>query len=107
MGILKRQQALVSQVFPGPTPETTVTRQSILTARVPVTEAEKAATEAFSAIVLKAVRDEDYGMGFGIQKTLRSQANQAFVFGRNEPALQHYHRQIAVFVGEQPGVTGQ
>jgi hypothetical protein len=39
-------------------------------------------------------------LGFGIQKTLRSQANQAFVFGRNEPALQHYHRQVAAFVGD-------
>ena len=91
---------LVSQVFPGPTPDTTVTRQSILTARVPETDEQKAATEAFSAIVLKAVRDEDYDMGFKIQKSLRSKANEAFVFGRNEPALQHYHDHVARFAGD-------
>ncbi|MCB1361300.1 MAG: hypothetical protein KDJ96_09570, partial [Rhodobacteraceae bacterium] len=91
---------LVSQVFPGPTPETTITRQSIMTARVPETDAEKAATEAFSQMTLKAVRDEDYNMGFQIQKTLSSKANEAFVFGRNEPALQHYHTQVARFAAD-------
>jgi len=89
--------ALVSQVFPGPTPETTVTRQSVLCARLPETEAEKAATEGFSQMTLKAVRDEDYAIGFQIQKTLGSKANEAFVFGRNEPALQHYHDCVAQY----------
>ena len=51
-------------------------------------------------MTLKAVRDEDYNMGFQIQKTLASKANEAFVFGRNEPALQHYHTQVARFVAE-------
>lgn len=88
---------LVSQVFPGPTLETTVTRQSILCAQPPGTEEQRAATQAFSDMTLRAVRDEDYAMGFGIQKTLRSRANEAFVFGRNEPALQHYHDCVARF----------
>lgn len=88
---------LVSQVFPGPTPDTTITRQSILCAKKPETEAEKAATEGFSQMTLKAVRDEDYAMGLQIQKSLRSKANEAFVFGRNEPALQHYHDHVALF----------
>ncbi|MBF9033540.1 Rieske 2Fe-2S domain-containing protein [Rhodobacterales bacterium HKCCE2091] len=90
---------LVSQVFPGPTPETTVTRQSIMCAKKPETNAEKDATEGFSQMTLKAVRDEDYDMGFKIQKTLHSRANEAFVFGRNEPALQHYHDCVARFAG--------
>lgn len=88
---------LVSQVFPGPTPDSTITRQSILCAKKPETEAEKAATEGFSQMTLKAVRDEDYAMGLQIQKTLGSKANEAFVFGRNEPALQHYHDHVALF----------
>ncbi len=41
-----------------------------------------------------AVRDEDYGMGFKIQAGLNSQGNDEFVFGRNEPTLQHYHRWV-------------
>jgi hypothetical protein len=93
---------LVSQVFPGPTPETTVTRQSVLSARVPQTDEEKAATEAFSQIGLKAVRDEDYVIGAGVQSAIHSGANQAFTIGRNEPAVQHFHRMVERFAGPCP-----
>ena len=85
---------LFSQIFPGPTPDTTITRQTVLAARLPVTAEERAATEAFSAMTLTAVRDEDYAIGFGIQAGLESGANTEFLFGRNEPAVQHYHRWV-------------
>jgi len=96
---------LVSQLYPGPGVDETVTRQTILVARKPETEAELAATRAFSDIVLQAVRDEDYRIGAGIQSALRSGANRVFTFGRNEPALQHYHRWVARFAAE-PGIRG-
>jgi phenylpropionate dioxygenase-like ring-hydroxylating dioxygenase large terminal subunit len=89
----------ISQVFPGPTPDTTVTRQTIMCAKAPETDEEQAATRAFSQLTLTAVKDEDYDMGFKIQKTLGSKANEAFVFGRTEPALQHYHDHVAKFAG--------
>lgn len=85
---------LVSQVFPGPTPETTITRQTVLSARVPVTDEEKAATASFAEVVLKAVRDEDYVIGFSIQQALRAGGNKAFTFGRNEPGVQHFHKTV-------------
>jgi phenylpropionate dioxygenase-like ring-hydroxylating dioxygenase large terminal subunit len=86
---------LVSQIFPGPTPDVTLTRQSVLSAKEPKTPEEKAATETFSRITLQAVRDEDYAIGLKIQKGLDSGGNKEFVFGRNEPALQHYHKWVA------------
>ena len=89
---------LVSQVFPGETPATTITRQTVLVAQKPETEEQIAATEAFSALTLKAVREEDYGIGFSIQSGLNSAANNSFIFGRNEPAVQNYHRWIASFM---------
>lgn len=91
---------LVSQVFPGPTPDTTVTRQSVLAAKRPVTEQEKQATEAFSQIVLQAVRDEDYVIGAGVQAGLKSGANKAFTIGRNEPAVQHFHKTLASLMSQ-------
>jgi phenylpropionate dioxygenase-like ring-hydroxylating dioxygenase large terminal subunit len=93
-GVLN-DHCLVSQIFPGPTPDRTVTRQSLLAARRPATEAEQAAARTFSAMVLQAVRDEDYAIGFGIQAALKSGANSEFVLGRNEPAVQNYHRWVA------------
>jgi len=88
---------LVSQVFPGPTPATTVTRQTVLAAKKPESESERAATDAFSTMVRRAVEEEDYRIGRQIQAGIGSGANRAFVFGRNEPALQHYHRFVAQY----------
>ncbi|MBH80308.1 MAG: (2Fe-2S)-binding protein [Gammaproteobacteria bacterium] len=96
---------LVSHIIPGPTPETTTTRQSILVAKRPETPAEIAASENFSAMVLQAVQDEDYGIGLGIQACLDSGANRDFVFGRNEPALQNYHKWVARFMNQQADVN--
>jgi phenylpropionate dioxygenase-like ring-hydroxylating dioxygenase large terminal subunit len=97
---------MVSQVFPGPTPETTITRQTVMSARVPVTDEEKAATASFSEVVLKAVRDEDYVIGFSIQQSLRAGGNKAFTFGRNEPGVQHFHKTVDTImrtpVGQMP-----
>jgi phenylpropionate dioxygenase-like ring-hydroxylating dioxygenase large terminal subunit len=91
--------AMVSQVYPGATPDTTITRQTILAAKAPETAEEQQATADFSEMTLVAVRDEDYAIGAKIQQALPSGANDAFVFGRNEIALQHYHTQVARFAG--------
>ena len=86
---------LVSQIFPGPTQQSTITRQTVLVAKPSQTDEDRAASALFSAMVLQAVRDEDYAVGRTIQDGLRSGANREFVFGRNEPAVQNYHRTIA------------
>lgn len=85
---------LMSQVFPGPTPDTTITRQTVLAASEPKTQAQKDATEGFSRVVLQAVRDEDYAIGATVQEALRSGGNASFTFGRNEPGVQHFHRMV-------------
>jgi phenylpropionate dioxygenase-like ring-hydroxylating dioxygenase large terminal subunit len=93
---------MVSQVYPGPTADTTITRQTVLVANEPATIEEKETTEGFSQLVLQAVRDEDYVVGAGVQAGLKSGGNRAFTFGRNEPAVQHYHRTIAAFMISVP-----
>ena len=89
---------LVSQIFPGPTPDSTITRQSVLAAQKPETATQIEATEAFSAMVLQAVQDEDYVIGAGIQSVIHAGANSEFLIGRNEPAVQHYHHNIARYM---------
>lgn len=91
---------LVSQIFPGPDPTSTITRQTVLSATKPETDDARAASELFSAMVLQAVRDEDYRVGATIQEGLACGANSEFIFGRNEPAVQNYHRTIARLMGE-------
>jgi hypothetical protein len=41
--------------------------------------------------------DEDYRTGEGIQRGLSS-SDGNFLFGRNEPGVQHFHRTIANLV---------
>ena len=89
---------LISQVFPGDTADTTVTRQTLLCATEPETGAEKSAAAEFSAMTLQAVQDEDYVVVGSIQRGMESGANTSFVLGRNEPGVQHYHRWVAEFM---------
>ncbi|MFZ8985255.1 MAG: SRPBCC family protein [Steroidobacteraceae bacterium] len=86
---------LVGQVFPGPTPDRTVTLQSILCPSPPQEDTELEAVRQFSAMTLQAVRDEDYAIVGRVQAALHSGANQTFLIGRNEPAIQHYHRWVS------------
>lgn len=86
---------LVSQILPGDNPEETVTIQTIMAAKKPETDEEKAKTEAFSEMAKYAVGQEDYLIGGTIQDCIDSGANDVFLIGRNEPAIQHYHRMVA------------
>ena len=85
---------LVSQLFPGPTVDTSLTIQTVLCRHEPATDEERQVAEQFSALVLQAVRDEDYWVGFQIQNALKSGATSEVLFGRNEPSLQHYHHAV-------------
>ena len=85
---------LVSQLYPGPTVDTTRTIQTVLARHMPETDEERATAERFSAMALEAVRDEDYWVGFQIQQALKSGATPDLLFGRNEPTLQHFHRSV-------------
>ena len=83
---------LVSQIYPLDL-DRTLTVQTVLTQTEPQTTAAREAVEAFSQMALQAVRDEDYAIGFRIQEGLAS-GGEGFIFGRNEPSLQHYHRWV-------------
>ncbi len=94
---------LVSQVFPGPTHETTTTRQTVLCSTGEQNQQWRENARNFSEMTLQAVRDEDYAVVATIQAALRAGANEEFLIGRNEPGVQHYHRTVArMMQGESP-----
>ena len=101
---------LVSQVFPGPTQETTTTRQTVLCSTGEQTAAWREDARNFSEMTLQAVRDEDYAVVATIQAALPAGANREFIIGRNEPGVQHYHRTIARMMdgaGERSAAMGE
>ena len=50
-------------------------------------------------LIWKAVTEEDFPQSLAIQRNLASGAVDELIFGRNEPALIHYHQQIAAAIG--------
>lgn len=89
-----REQVAVSMVLPGRSWDTSRTEQVILLRHEPVDDEERKAADHTRDWFHDVVLDEDYGAGFGIQRGLAAMADQEFVFGRNEPGVQHFHRAI-------------
>ena len=81
---------MVSQLFPGDTPETSVTVQNFLATFEPDDEAMTLIDKQMD-FLLHVVRDEDYYTGNRIQRAVRSGAKSEFVFGRNEGPCQRFH----------------
>jgi phenylpropionate dioxygenase-like ring-hydroxylating dioxygenase large terminal subunit len=92
---------MVSQLFPGPTSDRSRTVQTHLIAKN-ATEAERAETRKRADFLEWVVNEEDYKTGLGIQSALASGANDEFVFGRNEPGNQMFHRWVDDLVESTP-----
>ncbi|MFG2129485.1 aromatic ring-hydroxylating dioxygenase subunit alpha [Streptomyces sp. NPDC048751] len=88
-----RQKIAVSLVLPRTATES-VTQQIILLREPAVTEGERQAADRFGEWFHEVVRDEDYATTYGVQQGLAALNGTDFVFGRNEPGLQHFHRTI-------------
>ena len=91
---------LVSQIFPTSSPNRTITRQTILSAKKPETDKELQNTNEFSEMVRQAVVDEDYKIGLEIQSNISHMGSNDFIYGKNEPAVQNYHSWIKSFMSK-------
>lgn len=81
------------QIFPGATVDTSVLLQSYFVRSPMLTDTDRMIASSTFDLFHGVVRDEDFPMAEAIQRGLRSGANSALTFGRNEPALQYLHRQ--------------
>ncbi|MEH0517551.1 aromatic ring-hydroxylating dioxygenase subunit alpha [Streptomyces stelliscabiei] len=99
-----RQKIAVSLVLPRTATES-VTQQIILLREPAVTEEERQAADRFGEWFHEVVRDEDYATTYGVQKGLAALDGTDFVFGRNEPGLQHFHRTIHQSLDRAAGAT--
>ncbi len=81
---------MVSQLFPGDTPDTSVTVQTFLHTEAP-TPTQAAAVKERMDFLFSVVGDEDYATGKRIQQALRTGAKQVNMFGKNEGGGQRFH----------------
>jgi nitrite reductase/ring-hydroxylating ferredoxin subunit len=90
---------LISQLFPGSTPGTSVTLQHYYTAAEPDAE-RRADAESKAAFLEMVVRDEDYATGLRLQRALATGAKPHVVFGRNEGGGQRFHQRLDEYVDD-------
>jgi len=81
-------------MFPGETVDETVMYVSLY---IPVPVDNPKSKEHWDRnfnLLMATVEMEDFPTCEGMQRGFKSGAQDAIVFGRNEPALQHYHKSI-------------
>lgn len=91
-----RTMYMVSILYPGDDPGSSMTTQMFVhTGPVPTTDEERAAeaeyVESRMAFNHHVVKNEDYATGLAIQRALQSGGKQVNLFGRNEGGGQRFH----------------
>jgi len=87
------EHAELWHVFPNGVDRSTL-RVTLLIPEAAETEAAQRHWDRNLELLIKTVEEEDFPVGEGIQQSFRSGAQPHIVFGRNEPALQHFHRTV-------------
>ena len=83
------------QIFPGPdAPEDSVVQLSLYAPEPAITDSARRHWDKNLDLVVHVVENEDFPVGEGIQRGFHTGAQEHITFGRNEPALAHYHRTV-------------
>jgi len=96
--ISAKHGGMVSQLFPGPTPDKSRTIQNHIYPNPPGTNEERATMDAAVSLFVNAVQNEDNWVCAKIQRGLSSGGNKDFVFGKNELGLHRLHDWIDYYV---------
>lgn len=89
------EQVELWQIFPdGEDPASSRLQLTLYSPSPAETDKAKRHWERNLELVLHVVENEDFPVGEGIQVSFGSGAQSHIVFGRNEPALAHFHRAV-------------
>jgi phenylpropionate dioxygenase-like ring-hydroxylating dioxygenase large terminal subunit len=88
---------MVSQLFPGPTADESVTVQNFVATFEPDAE-QQAKVDGLMQFLEQVVREEDYYTGNRIQRAVKTGAKKEFFFGRNEAGGQRFHRWVDALI---------
>ncbi len=101
------RSVMISQLFPGETPETSRTNQIFLMEKLPETDEDKQAAEQQFDFLKFVVAEEDYATGLALQKNLPVGARDHILFGRNEAGGQRFHRWVdAIIAADDDALPG-
>jgi phenylpropionate dioxygenase-like ring-hydroxylating dioxygenase large terminal subunit len=85
--------------YPGERPDETTAEISFYVPKPVTSEKEGEHWERNMEILMLTVNEEDFPVCLDIQKNFASGAQDHLTFGRNEPALSHYHRGVRRHIG--------
>lgn len=88
---------MVSQMFPGATPDSSFTIQNFLRFEPPAEQDEEELGQ-YMKFMGMVVGDEDYYTGFHVQKALATGAKEHSLFGRNEGGGQLFHKWVDALI---------
>lgn len=88
------RSVMLSQLFPGETPETSYTNQIFLMQEPPATEQLKQKAQEQFSFLEHVVREEDYATGIAQQKNLDTGVRDHVLFGKNERGGQVFHEWV-------------
>lgn len=81
------------RVYPGDTPSSSKMHVSLYTPEATIGEPAKRHWDNNMNLLLATVLDEDFPLATNMQKDFE-QGHEHLLFGRNEPALQHFHKTL-------------
>jgi len=106
--IVQGDHVELARVFPreGRT-DRSVMELGLYVPQAPVTAEERTHWDKNMQLVLDVVTGEDFPTGRSIQIGLTSGAQNHLVYGRNEPAMIHYHQSMRAALGLEPSGSRQ
>ncbi len=86
------RSVMISQLFPGATPGTSLTVQNYLMEKLPDDEATRQSACEQLEFLKYVVEQEDYATGLNQQRALKTGLKEHVLFGRNEAGGQNFHQ---------------
>ncbi|HVC52252.1 MAG TPA: SRPBCC family protein [Stellaceae bacterium] len=96
----QRDHVEIWHMYPGETPDETVMCVSLYIPEPVSSASARRHWENNFNLLMATVEREDFPTCEGMQRGFHSPAQDAITFGRNEPALQHYHKSIRAALAE-------
>jgi len=101
--LVSRQNVSMYRIFPDPErPDRSVVYQSVYLDAQPTNESERAIGDAALKRLKAVIIEEDFVVAEKSQAALSSGLVNEVAYGRNEPALHHYHRTFDEALAQQP-----
>jgi phenylpropionate dioxygenase-like ring-hydroxylating dioxygenase large terminal subunit len=101
--VLQGDHAELARIFPSEgRADRAVMELAIYVPKAPTTDEERSHWDKNMQLVLDVVTGEDFPAGRTIQAGVTSGAQTHVVYGRNEPAMIHYHQSLRAALGLEP-----